>query len=155
MYLEKDFGCEMLQLNIGTLKDRQFELAKSAIFENKLSFENIKYVAGFGVSFRGNTCVCSAVVIDFKTMKVVEKKFLVTKSEMNYIPCFEAFREGPAICQLYYDLEYEPDVILVVGHGLAHPMASGLATFVGVELSKPTIGTAKNIIFGKEKDDAI
>ena len=145
----------MLQVNIGALKERQTELAKSVSFQDKIIFDAIRYVAGFSVSFRGSTCVCSAVVLDFKTLKIVEKKFLVTKADMNYLSGFEAFREGPPICQLYYDLEYEPDVIMVSGHGAAHPFACGLATFVGVELGKPTFGAAKNLIFGEEKDDTI
>lgn len=145
----------MAYVDFSALKGRQTELVRSANFENKLSIEQIKYVAGFSVSFRGTTCVCAATVMDFKTMKVVEKKFLITKSEMNYLPGFEAFREGPAICQLYYDLEYEPEVIMVSGHGLAHPSACGLATFIGVELGKPTLGAAKNLLFGEEKDGAI
>src|SRR3989344_4173792 len=142
-------------VNIGALKDQQSEIARQARFEDKLPLDQIKYVAGFSTSFRGTRCVCAATVIDFKTMKTVEKKFLVTKAPMNYLPGFEASREGPVICQLYYDLEFEPDVILVSGHGLAHPVACGLATFVGVELGKPTFGAAKNLVFGEEKDDLI
>ena len=145
----------MLRLNIGALKERQADLAKNASLQDKFTLEQIRYVAGFSISFRGSTCVCAAAVLDFKTLKIVEKKFLVTKADINYLLGFEAFREGPPICQLYYDLEYEPDVIMVSGHGAAHPSACGLATFVGVELGKPTFGAAKNLIFGEEKEGLI
>ncbi len=145
----------MLKVNISALKDQQNQIAKQARFEEKITLDEIKRIAGFSVSFNKGVCVCAAVVLDFKTMKIVEKKFLTTKAQMNHLPGFEAFREGPPICQLYYDLESEPDIIMVTGHGLDHPVACGLATFVGVELGKPTFGAAKSLIAGENRDGTI
>lgn len=133
----------------------QAQIAQQMQAEDSVKVDEIKYVAGFDLSYFGNKCVCSVVVLDFKTLEVVEKKFLVTKTPMNYVPGFLAFREGPPICQTYFDLECEPDVIIVDGHGIAHPMNCGLATFVGVELGKPTIGIAKSLLVGEAKDDQI
>lgn len=145
----------MLKVNISELKDQQNQIAKQARFEDIVSLDEIKQIAGFSVSFNKGTCVCAAAVLDFKTMKIIEKKSLTTKAPMNYLPGFEAFREGPPICQLYYDLESDPDIIIVSGHGLDHPAACGLATFIGVELGKPTFGAAKSLIAGQERDGAI
>jgi deoxyribonuclease V len=44
---------------------------------------------------------------------------------------------------------------MIEGHGIAHPERSGLATFVGVELAKPTIGVAKRLLVGEIKEDNI
>jgi len=143
------------KISFGQLKEQQAQIAQQIVVEDEVKFDEIKYVAGFDLSYFGNKCVCSAVVLDFKTLQVVEKKFFVMKTEMNYVPGFLAFREGPPICQTYFDLECEPDVIIVDGHGIAHPMNCGLATFVGVELGKPTIGVAKNLLVGEEKDGEI
>jgi len=145
----------MQKISFGQLKDQQSQIARQISVEDGVKIDEIKYVAGFDLSYFGNKCVCSAVVLDFKTLQVVEKKFLVMKTEMNYVPGFLAFREGPPICQTYFDLECEPDVIIVDGHGIAHPMNCGLATFVGVELGKPTIGVAKSLLVGEEKDGQI
>ena len=105
----------------------------------------IKYIAGFDVTFTGSLCICACAVFEAKTLKLVEKKSLITKTQMNYLPGFAAFREGPIMCQLYYDLEHDPDVILVEGHGISHPARAGLASFVGVTLNKPAIGIVKNV----------
>jgi deoxyribonuclease V len=142
-------------ISFGQLKDQQMQIAKELRIEDDVKIDEIKYIAGFDVSYFGNKCVCSAVVLDFKTFEVVEKKFLVTKTPMNYVPGFLAFREGPPICQTYFDLECEPDVIMVDGHGIAHPLNAGLASFVGAELSKPVIGVAKTLLVGEEKDGQI
>ncbi|MEM3154089.1 MAG: endonuclease V [Candidatus Woesearchaeota archaeon] len=143
------------RISFGQLKDQQTQIAKQLKIEDELNIDEIRYIAGFDVSYFGNRCVCSVVVLDFKTMQVVEKKFLVTKTPMNYVPGFLAFREGPPICQTYFDLECEPDVIMVDGHGIAHPINAGLASFVGSELCKPTIGVAKSLLVGEEKNGDI
>ena len=43
----------MLQVNIGALKERQTELAKSVSFQDKIIFDAIRYVAGFGADGSG------------------------------------------------------------------------------------------------------
>lgn len=112
--------------------------------ESDLSLEDIRYVAGFEVTFVKDKAFVGAVVLDAKTMQIVEKKALTTKAPMNYVPGLGAFRSGPVICQLYYDLEYDPDVLFIVGEGICHETKCGTASFVGVELAKPTIGIAKD-----------
>lgn len=142
-------------VNFGKLKDIQRGIAAQVSTEDAIKIDDIRFIAGFDVAFFDNKCVCAAVVLDFKTLKVVEKKFVVTKSPMNYVPGFLAFREGPIMMQLYFDLEHEPDLIMVDGHGIAHPLNAGLAAYVGVELSKPVIGVAKSLLAGEEKDGKI
>lgn len=137
------------KVNFSDIRDQQFELAKRVIVDDRISLENIKYVAGFDVAYVGQKVVVAAVVMDFQTLKILEKKHVVVEQEMNYVPGLQAFRDGPAICQLYYDLEYEPDVIVVPSAGIAHPGLAGPATFIGVELGKPTIGCAKGLFEAK------
>ncbi|MEK6822298.1 MAG: endonuclease V, partial [Nanoarchaeota archaeon] len=101
------------------------------------------------------TLVCAAIVVDAKTLQVVEKKTLTKPSPLPYIPGYTAFREGPLILELYYSLEHEPDVLMVDGEGIAHPDGGGLATYVGVELAKPTIGVSKSLLCGEIVNDDI
>ncbi|MBS3148087.1 endonuclease V [Candidatus Woesearchaeota archaeon] len=145
----------MIKPDFGNLKHSQIEVASKVVVDDEFKEEGIKYIAGFETIFFGKECICAAAVLDYKTLEVKERKFLVAKAPMNYVPGFAAFREGPIICQLYYDLEYDPDVIIINGHGIAHPMNCGPATFVGVELAKPTIGIAKSLIECEEKDGFI
>ncbi|RMD58130.1 endonuclease V [Candidatus Woesearchaeota archaeon] len=131
-----------MRFDYGKLKEMQSQIARS-IREEGIKPEEIRYVAGFEAVFYGSVAIIGAAVFNFKTGELVEKKTLSTKAPMNYVPGFEAFREGPLICQLYYDLEYEPDVLIVSGAGKSHARECGTAAFVGVELSKPVIGVAK------------
>lgn len=132
-----------MRLNFDKIKVMQKDVANRVTLEG-IKLEGVKYVAGFEVVYSGGDCTVGAAVIDLSTMEVVERKCLDAKQPMNYIPGLNAFRAGPLICQLYYDLEYDPDVILVVGEGVSHPERCGTASFVGVELAKPTIGVAKS-----------
>ncbi|PIN75067.1 hypothetical protein COV18_04900 [Candidatus Woesearchaeota archaeon CG10_big_fil_rev_8_21_14_0_10_37_12] len=138
---------------VGNLNDRQSGIAKQ-IKVIELS-EVPKYFAGFAVAYFADKCICTAVVVDAQTMEIKEKTYTVTKPPINYIPGLIAFREGPVICQTYYDLEYEPDVLIVSGDGILHPEKAGLANFVGTELSKPVIGVGTKLLSGEEQEDRI
>jgi deoxyribonuclease V len=140
-------------MQLERLQDIQRRIAAEAITEDRLP--DIKTIAGFDIAFIGRKAVCAAVVCDAKTLRPIERKTLVTDAQIPYVPGFLAFREGPPILQLYHDLEQEPDLILVDGHGIAHPRRAGLATHIGVELGKPSIGVAKSILAGELKPDGL
>lgn len=144
-----------MQYDTRKLRGIQQGIAKQVKTEDSFDPKEIKYIAGFDIAFLRDKAVCAAVVLDAKTFTVVEKKYSLTKIEMPYIPGLLAFREGRPIMQTYYDLEYDPDVLMVDGHGIAHPLKAGLACYVGVELAKPTIGVAKKLLVGEIVDDKI
>jgi deoxyribonuclease V len=70
--------------------------------------------------------------------------------QVPYIPRFFCFREGPPLLktitaiQKHFDLA--PDLILVDGHGIAHPRRFGVACWVGLKTATPTIGCAKSTL---------
>jgi deoxyribonuclease V len=141
--------------DIGKLRGIQKAIAAQVRTEDKVQLDGIKSIAGFDVAFFGDKAVCAAVVLAFPSMTVLERKYLLTKPEMPYIPGFLSFREGPAILQTYYDLEHNPEILMVDGHGIAHPLRAGLASYVGVELAKPCIGVAKGLLIGEIVDDKV
>lgn len=137
------------------LRNIQRAVAKEARIKDEISIDKIRKIAGFDLAFFGQKVVCVAVVVSLPDFKILEKKFTITNTPMNYIPGYNAFREGPAILQTYYDLQEEPDVLMIDGHGIIHPLRCGLATYVGVELGKPAVGVARNLLAGEIKEDKI
>jgi len=144
-----------LKMKVDTrqLRNIQRQLASQVSTEDAVT--DVKKIVGFDLAFYGDKAICAAVVIDANTLEVLESKTLVEKVPMPYIPSYLAFREGPLILQMYYDLEEDPDVIIVDGHGIAHPLHAGLAVYIGIELDKPTIGVAKRLICGDVQGDNI
>ncbi len=73
-----------------------------------------------------------------------------------YYPAFFCFREGPPLLE-FLEKSYtaqipKPDVILVDGHGQAHPRKFGVASWLGVHSHLPCVGCAKDSLVWYEKD---
>ena len=75
---------------------------------------------------------------------------VVLDVEVPYIPGFLAFRELPSLVAALNLLPVRPELVIVDGHGYAHPRRAGIATHLGVALDLPTIGVAKSRLVGRE-----
>jgi len=136
-------------LNIN-LTDIQIDLAEQVI--KKDLTEKPENIAGVDVSFaENNTAVAAAVLLDLKTLNIVEKSTRKVELDFPYIPGYLGFRESGAMVSVLKQLKTSPDMIMVNGHGILHPRGFGLASQVGLLMDKPTIGLAKRLTMGKYK----
>ena len=117
-------------------------------------FESIRYVAGADLAFDPETdqAVAGVIVYRFPQMEEVERRFAWRKLRFPYVPGLLSFREGPVLLAAFARLRTEPDLILIDGHGRAHPRLFGIASHLGVLLDKPTIGCAKSLLVGMHDD---
>ena len=129
-------------------KELQTELAKQVVPID--DFGTINNVAGVDVAYSKHTdnLVAAAVVLDAKSLDILETKTSHDKVSFPYTPGLFSFRELPPILKALAALEQQPDLILCDGHGIAHPRRFGLASHLGIVYDLPTIGCAKTLLIG-------
>jgi deoxyribonuclease V len=110
----------------------------------------ITRVAGADVSYSRETGRLFAVVLVFSypELDLLESRFTIGKTPFPYIPGLLTFREAPVLMRTFKKIETAPDLVVFDGQGIAHPRAMGLASHCGILLDVPTIGCAKNRLFG-------
>ena len=124
----------------------QKELKKRLVLED--GFSKIEIIGGSDVHYTGKNAYCTIALFNYRDMKPVGVKTTRSKVTFPYVPGFLSFREAPPIIETYKSLDENPDVLLIDGHGIAHPRGIGLASHVGALLDLPTIGVAKKILVG-------
>jgi deoxyribonuclease V len=118
-------------------------------------FGKLEFVCGLDVSSnffdRKGPIHAAAVLLDMKTLEVLEEIAVSAIPEVPYRTGFLGFREAPAMIEALNKLSKKPDLLLVDGHGIAHPRKCGIASHVGVLLDLPSIGVAKSRLIGEIK----
>lgn len=128
----------------------QIDLSKKVIAQDKFDSE-ICLVAGVDVAYskQGDEVFAAVVIIEAKTLSLVETKTAADVAKFPYIPGLFSFREIPAILKALSQVERTPDLIVCDAQGLAHPRRFGLASHLGVLFDIPTIGCAKTRLIGE------
>ena len=115
------------------------------------NFAPIRYVAGADLAFDPVTDLAFAgvLVYRFPEMDEVERRCARRILRFPYVPGLLSFRESPVLLAAFARLQTEPDLILIDGHGRAHPRRFGIACHIGVLFDKPVIGCAKSLLVGE------
>ena len=132
----------------------QEEFAKRVIRQDQLP-PQIKNVCGIDVAYRDNIAFCSAVIVDYESLQIVESAENTIAVKNPYVSGFFMLRESEPIFSTIRLLKNQIDLLILDGHGISHPRRCGLASYIGVSLDIPTIGVAKNLLCGSERDDMI
>ncbi|MFC1697399.1 endonuclease V [Nanoarchaeota archaeon] len=139
--------------DLNKIKQEQIKYAKKLIIKD--DFEEIKLIAGIDQAYHKNKIISAIVVLEFPSMKIIEKKYSITDSKMPYIPGFMGYRESAVVIDAFNKLENQPDLLMFDANGILHPRKFGLASQVALSLDKPAIGVTKKLICGEVKDDKI
>jgi deoxyribonuclease V len=117
------------------------------------AFGKIHYIAGVDCSYLDDRIIGGAVVVDYETLKPVERAHATLKLKFPYIPGLLAYREADAMFAAFQKVSKGVDVLMVDGFGINHPRRCGIATHIGVKLDMPTIGVGKSFLCGEECGD--
>jgi deoxyribonuclease V len=133
---------------LASLTAQQQEMQQRIVLQ-KPDFD-LKLIAGCDSSFVGEDHILSVfVLLAYPSLEVLEKVWHYGEVELPYVPGFLSFREAPNLLKAYEKLQQKPDLIMVDGHGISHPRRLGIATHLGLQLNKPTMGVAKKVLVGK------
>ncbi|MES1926313.1 deoxyribonuclease V [Salinisphaera sp. T31B1] len=126
----------------------QTELTRHVVFEDRLG--PVRTIGGVDIGFedQGRITRAAVVVLDARTLTVVDQALARVPTRMPYIPGLLSFREVPGALAALSQLAHPPDLLHVDGHGIAHPRRLGVATHLGLVSGLPTLGVAKKRLTG-------
>ena len=124
---------------------------------NKVSLitqnSSITTIAGADISHNKDTDIVYAgiVVLSYPQMIPLSYSLVIAKTTFPYIPGYLGFREVPAMLQAWNQIPEKPDLMILDGQGITHPRRMGIASHFGILSDHPSIGCAKNMLYGDYK----
>lgn len=96
----------------------------------------------------GDEAFAAVVVLERGTWNVVERATWTGTAPFEYRSGAFALREAGCLIPALESLAITPDVLIIDGHGVAHPRRFGLACYLGLLFDVPTVGCAKQRLCG-------
>lgn len=111
----------------------------------------IRTIGGADISLNlySTTIYAGIIILSFPQLLPIAYSLVKAETHFPYVPGFLAFREVPALVQVWDQIQIKPDMLVVDGHGIAHPRRMGIAAHFGVLTGQSSMGCAKKILFGK------
>ncbi len=136
-------------LKIPQATEIQRELrAKLNVEEHPLKMTTIGG-ADISLNLYSTTIYAGIVLLSFPLLQPLAYSLVKAETRFPYVPGYLAFREVPALVKVWEQMRRKPDVLVVDGHGIAHPRRMGIAAHFGSLTGQASMGCAKKILFGK------
>ena len=133
----------------------QNTLAAQVIVPNqrKLSYQpsTNDYVFSFDIQYEDSFGYVAIDIVQFPN-KIIGTFTHKTSVTHEYQPGFFSFREGPLLLEALDKFKtivtniVSPNLLIIDGHGIAHPRKFGVASYLGVKTGLPTIGVGKRTL---------
>lgn len=125
--------------------------AKLDIAEREL---HISTIGGADISLNlySTTIYAGIILLSFPQLLPIAYSLVKDETNFPYVPGYLAFREVPALMHVWEQMPLKPDVLVVDGHGIAHPRRMGIAAHFGTLSGQPSMGCAKKLLFGKYQE---
>jgi deoxyribonuclease V len=143
-------------MDLDQLEEEQAYLAKQIyIPQEEIDIHPYSIIFGVDIQYVEETAYVAMAAYSHSG-KLLETFALETATGMEYVPGYFCFREGPPILRTIRKIlatqNLIPDLMLIDGHGIAHPRRLGVASYVGLQTNIPTIGIAKKALLHYEGD---
>lgn len=144
-----------MYISTGEAKKEQNELRKQ--ITHRPIEGTVNTVAGADISYdkSSDNVYAGIIVLSYPDLSGVAQSSVITSVDFPYIPGLLAYRELPPLEEAWKQLKIKPDVLIMDGHGIAHPRRMGIATHFGIIADQPTIGCAKNLLTGNFDEPGI
>ena len=113
----------------------------------------IKTIAGADISLNlySDVVYAGIVILNYDNLQPIAYSLIKSTNTFPYVPGFLAFREIPAITEVYEQIpeNNRPDLIMFDGNGILHSRRMGIASHFGVITKTVTMGCAKKKLAGK------
>lgn len=134
-------------MDLDFLRDEQEWLAKQVIIsDNILNFNPHDILFGVDIQYVDEQAFCAVSAYNFSGDSI-QNFIFKTQTGMKYVSGFFCFREGPPILRTIRRILNKnnliPKLMVIDGHGIAHPRRLGIASWIGVKTNISTIGIAK------------
>lgn len=116
----------------------------------------VRLIAGADISFNKyeSTVYAGIIILDIDSLQPVAHSLTISEAHFPYIPGLLSFREIPSLLKAWEQLAIKPDVVMVDGHGIAHPRRLGIAAHFGLATNTASLGVAKKKLYGKYEEPA-
>lgn len=132
----------------------QERLRNRCSVEKVIETDDISLIAGADAAYSGDTVIAAVVVMTYPNLVKVCDSVARIKTCFPYIPGLFVFREGPGLLKAFHTLDCKPDLMILNGHGYAHPRRFGMACHIGLILRVPSIGVANHPLIGTADEPA-